>query len=166
MKRLFLVFALIFAGQSYGKPASALVAADTSRTLMLLMSEWEGIEIYDEGGGFLDQIREFLDESYAFLLENFDYNNNGRIDFGPELRDSISEVNSIIVSFLDRVGDGKLARIEIRLFFEELFVLLRDEAVARACEVINEEAEKAGPWLPFRPVLKYLSEQCRTTLTL
>ncbi|SMF83165.1 hypothetical protein [Pseudobacteriovorax antillogorgiicola] len=117
------------------------------------------LELQDDDSIF-DQIGEFIEETKTFLLENFDYNGNGRIDFGPELNDALDTFKDIVVLLLDQNQNGTVEIEELKQAIDDLVTLVRDEITARACVGIITEAERVGFWIHFRPILKGLYQRC------
>ena len=113
-----------------------------------------------EQGNLFDQIKQIIEETKAYLLENFDYNENGRLDRGSEIDDALGELEDVFISLLDRNDDGRLSKKEIAEALKELKVLLREEVEARACIEIIQKAQDKGDRLKFFPVLRYLYNRC------
>ena len=133
---------------------------ETMATAIVLQDMEDGVIVLQDEGNLFDQIRQFIEETKTFLLETYDYNGNGRIDFGEELDGVVEFGQSILLTLVDRDYDGVIQPDEIKALVDELLATAREQISVLACEQIGNAAERAGPWLRFRPVLNALYQRC------
>jgi hypothetical protein len=107
-------------------------------------------------GELLKQIEDVKDQ----VVDQFDENKNGRIDPGPELDNFKETIQSVILLLADSNANGRIDLQDIKVLTETLLDQAKAKALEVACPTVIREAEKAGWWLRFRPVLKHFYEIC------
>jgi hypothetical protein len=113
-------------------------------------------DIFKDLEGLVQKIEEVQDE----IVDQFDANENGRIDPGPELDNFKETMQSIIMLLADSNGNGRIDLQDIAVLTQTVLDQAKAKALEVACPTIIREAEKAGWWLRFRPVLKHFYEIC------
>lgn len=113
-------------------------------------------DVFQNIGELVKQIEEVKDQ----LVDQFDENKNGRIDPGPELDNFKETIQSVILLLADSNTNGRIDLQDIKVLTEMLLDQAKAKALELACPTIIREAEKAGWWLRFRPVLKHFYEIC------
>ncbi len=134
---------------------------ETIATAMVLQDIEDGLIVLEDESGLFDQIKQFIDETKTFILETYDFNGNGRIDFGDELDGVVEFGQSILLTLVDRDYDGVIEPEEVQAIVQELLATARQQINALACDQITAAAERAGAWLRFRPILKGLFQRCQ-----
>lgn len=107
-------------------------------------------------GDLVKQIEDIKNQ----LVEQFDENKNGRIDPGPELDNFKETIQSVILLLADSNTNGRIDLEDIKVLTQTLLDQAKGKALELACPSVIREAEKAGWWLRFRPVLKHFYEVC------
>jgi len=69
-------------------------------------------------------------------------------------------MQSIILLLGDSNANGRIDLQDIKVLTESLLDQAKAKALEVACPAVIREAEKAGWWLRFRPVLKNFYEIC------
>jgi hypothetical protein len=134
---------------------------ETLATVMVLEEVQDGTVVLEQEGNPFEQIRQFIEETKEFLLASYDYNGNGRIDFGDELNDTLEMTKTIVTTLIDQDFDGVIEPEEVRALVDELLATAREQLTMLACDQVNKAAEKAGSWIRFRPILNLLHQRCQ-----
>ncbi|MFW7381298.1 MAG: hypothetical protein ACOH5I_20960 [Oligoflexus sp.] len=134
---------------------------DSLATAMVMQDIQDGRIALRDDQNFFDQIKDFIQESKEFIMMTYDYNGNGRIDFGPELEAVIEFAETIIVALVDTNYNGVIEIEEVTVLIQELLQNVKSQLTGIACQGITKEAEKSGRWLFLRPVLYSLYKQCQ-----
>jgi hypothetical protein len=113
-------------------------------------------DVFQDIGEVIKQIEDVKDQ----LVDQFDDNKNGRIDPGPELDNFKETIKSVILLLADSNSNGRIDLEDIKVLTQTLLDQAKAKALDVACPTIVKEAEKAGWWLRFRPVLKHFYEIC------
>lgn len=126
-------------------------------------SEDEGVNmlVLSQDSDFFYQISKFLKEAQTFLLDNFDYNQNGVLEIGQELNDAIKYGEEIISGLIDIDQDGRAELHEMLQVLSDLGFFIKEEGIARFCEWVileNDRLSETQSWL--RPIFSLMENQC------
>ncbi len=113
-------------------------------------------DVFQDIGDVLKQIEDVKDQ----LVDQFDENKNGRIDPGPELDNFKETIQAVILLLADSNANGRIDLQDIKVLTQTLLDQAKSKALELGCPTVIREAEKAGWWLRFRPVLKHFYEIC------
>ncbi len=147
--------------QAKDKQTELELEAMAMTQLIASMDESERMQLGALGLG--DAIKDALaklEEIKQQILDQFDTNGNGRIDPGAELDSFKETIQSIVMLLVDSNQNAKIDAEDIKVLTEFLLNKIQEQAKAQVCPVVIAEAEKAGPWLKFRPLLKQMYQLC------
>lgn len=113
-------------------------------------------DAFQDIGELIKQIEDIKQQ----VIDQFDENKNGRIDHGPELDNFKETMQGLILLLADSNTNGRIDLEDIGVLTQTLLDQAKTKALEVACPTIIREAEKAGWWLRFRPVLKHFYEIC------
>ncbi len=113
-------------------------------------------DVFKDLEGLVQQLEELQDQ----IVDQFDANENGRIDHGPELDNFKETMQSIIMLLADSNTNGRIDLEDIKVLTQTVLDQAKAKALEVACPTIIKEAERAGWWLRFRPVLKHFYQIC------
>ncbi len=108
----------------------------------------------------IKNIKEQLDGLKQTLIDSYDANGNGRIDFGPELNNLVDGTKMLVKILLDTNYDGKIETSEVVDFAKSTLSTLELSTLTTVCPAIEKQATASGDFLTFRPVLAHLNTLC------
>jgi hypothetical protein len=157
-----LVLTTFFSLQASALPSSSMIDRELEAMALLQLQE-EGLELNQprDLGDFLQNLQQQVQELKDSLLAAFDTNGNGRIDPGPEWDNFTTTVRDVVLLLADSNQNGRIDASDLAALSEQLLMQAQEQVLTRLCPEVTKQAEAAGPFLPFRPLLNQLYKLCQ-----
>lgn len=110
----------------------------------------------------LKKIEEQVQSLKDTLLASYDENGNGRIDAGTEFDNMTAGLKALVMVLADSNQNGKIDGEDLNALAKLALEQAKEHVRTDICPVAVKQAEEAGMWLNFRPVLKSLNTFCQS----
>lgn len=109
---------------------------------------------------FLKDLREQLESIKETLVSSYDENGNGKIDAGTEFNNFRDGVKLLLTLVADKNQNGKIDAEDILTLTKEAFEKIRSNTLTRVCPFVYQQADFAGIFLKFNPLLVHFEKVC------
>lgn len=113
----------------------------------------------------INKVKEQIQTVKDTLLASYDENGNGKIDAGTEFDNMVTGMKALVMVLTDSNQNGKIDGEDLDALAKVALLQAKEHVRTNICPQAIEDAEAAGFWLNFRPVLKALQTFCTTEET-
>lgn len=113
----------------------------------------------------LKKIEEQVQSVKDTLLASYDENGNGKIDAGTEFNNMQEGLKALVMVLADSNQNGKIDGEDLNALAKLALEQAKEQVRSNICPVAVKQAEEAGIWLNFRPVLKSINSFCTSEET-
>ncbi|RYZ88702.1 MAG: hypothetical protein EOP04_08690 [Proteobacteria bacterium] len=109
---------------------------------------------------FLDGLKTQVEGVKETLLLSFDADGNGKIDPGTETENFKEGIKAIALVLGDTNQNGKIDAEDIVSLSETALLQVQGQILTKVCPGVERQAQLAGIFLAFRPVLSKMNDIC------